>query len=75
MAGQVVVNGLSVMDVIANLRKKNKRYIANALDSLEQTLGENHPHYVEVRKIFLDNFNDYTRSVLVSFIGDIEGLE
>lgn len=72
--GPVVIDGFNMFDIVTMIGKKNKRYIANALDEIEQILGGDTEAFVKVRKIFLDNQNDYTRSILVTLFGDIEGL-
>lgn len=71
---QVVIDGLNMFDVITIISKKNKRYIANALDEMEEILGSDTEAFLKVRKIFLDSQNDYTRSIFVTLFGDIEGI-
>ena len=73
--GKVVINGLSVFDIVNKVGKKSRRYIASALSDVEDVLGEDSEEFQQVRKIFLDNFNDYTRSILIFLLGDIEGLQ
>ncbi len=71
---QVVIEGMNMFDVITIISKKNKRYIANALDEMEEILGSDTEKFIKVRKIFLDTQNDYTRSIFVTLFGDIEGI-
>lgn len=71
---QVVIEGMNMFDVITIISKKNKRYIANALDEMEEILGSDTEQFIKVRKIFLDTQNDYTRSIFVTLFGDIEGI-
>ncbi len=71
---QVVIDGLNMFDIITIINKKNKRYIANALDEMEDILGSDTEQFVKVRKVFLDTQNDYTRSIFVTLFGDIEGI-
>ncbi len=73
-ATQVVIEGMNMFDVITIISKKNKRYIANALDEMEEILGSDTEKFIKVRKIFLDTQNDYTRSIFVTLFGDIEGI-
>lgn len=70
----ILVNGIDMLDIITDFSKKNKRYIANTLKDLEQVLGKDTKEYIAVRKLFLDNFNDFTRALLVQLFGNIEGL-
>ncbi len=72
--GQVTIDGLNMFDIITMINKKNKRYIANALDEMEEVLGSDTEQFIKVRKIFLDTQNDYTRSIFVTLFGDIEGI-
>ncbi len=71
---QVVIDGLNMFDIITIISKKNKRYIANALDEMEEILGSDTKAFLKVRKVFLDSQNDYTRSIFVTLFGDIEGI-
>jgi len=72
--GQVIIDGLNMFDVITFLDKKKRRYIKVALDSLEDILSPDSEQFVAARKIFLDKFNDYHRSILITLFGNIEGL-
>jgi len=72
--GQVVIDGLDMFDIITWISKKNRRYIANGLRDLEEILGKDTEAYVRARKLYLDSFNDYTRSILITLFGNIEGL-
>ena len=72
--GSIVIEGLNMFDVITILNKKNRRYIANALDEMEEVLRSDTEQFVKVRKVLLDTMNDYTRSVFVTLFGNIEGI-
>lgn len=72
--GQVVIDGLNMFDVINLISRKNRRYMANALDELEEVLGKDSEQFIKARKIVLDTMNDYTRSVFVTLFGNIEGI-
>ena len=73
-SGQVVIDGVDIFDIVTWINKKNKKYLANGMDEVERVLGKDSEEFIKVRKIFLDTFNDYTRSILVSLFGNIEGL-
>lgn len=72
--GQVIIDGLNMFDVINLISRKNRRYMANALDELEEILGKDSEQFIKARKIVLDTMNDYTRSVFVTLFGNIEGI-
>jgi hypothetical protein len=76
MSGQLeIVQGLDLLDITRFLAKKNKSYQARILDELEQILGADTEEFKTVRKLFLDGFNEYTRSVLRTIFGtDLESL-
>jgi hypothetical protein len=71
---KIIIDGLNMFDVINWVTKKNRRYIANGLRELEEILGKDTESFIRARKLYLDNFNDYTRSILVTLFGNIEGL-
>jgi single-stranded DNA-specific DHH superfamily exonuclease len=65
-------DGLSEFELIKQLNKKKKKYCALILTDVEE-LGINQDVYKKIRKIVLDNMNDYTRGVF-SLVGiNIEG--
>jgi hypothetical protein len=72
--GTVVIDGFNMFDVITLIQKKNKRYMANALDEAEEVLDKDSEAFLQIRKIILDTMNDYTRSVFVTLFGNIEGI-
>lgn len=74
VGGTVVIDGLNMFDIINFIQKKNKRYMANALDEFEEVLDKDSEAFLKVRKILLDTMNDYTRSVFVTLFGNIEGI-
>lgn len=68
------MNGLDLLDVLGLIKRKQRRYIALLLNDVEEIMADD-PKYTYVRKILLDYFNDYTRSIFRILIGDdIEGL-
>jgi len=71
----VVIDGVDMFDVIRFIRKKNKRFLANILSTLEMVIPPDSSQFVQVRKLILDGMNDYTRSILMTLFGDIEGLD
>jgi len=74
IGGQVIIDGFNMFDIITIIQKKNRRYIANALDEMEEVLGKDSEQFVATRKVLLDTMNDFTRSVFVTLFGNIEGI-
>jgi hypothetical protein len=70
----VVIQGLDLLDIIKFIARKNKKYQAMLLNDLEEVLPADSEEYKKVRKLFLDCFNNYTRSVLRAIFGDVEHL-
>ena len=72
---EVIVSGLDLIDVIELTDKKLKKYIAITLQDLEETFqerGVDESHFKFFRKIVLDGYNNYTRSLMRILLGDIE---
>jgi hypothetical protein len=65
-----VIQGLDIIDLILVVGQKNKKFTAIALQEIEEVLGKDSEEYKTIRKIFLDSFNNYTRSVMRSIFGD-----
>lgn len=74
MDPEVIIEGLDVIDVVRYITRKKDKFLAIALSDLEETMDKDSNEYKYVRKVFLDAFNDYTRSTLRTFFGNIEGL-
>lgn len=71
--GRQIVLGLDLIDVINFISRKNKQDIAKALQELELILPKDSEEYVLVRKLFLNYFNDYKRSICRAIFGtDLE---
>jgi protein involved in sex pheromone biosynthesis len=66
----VVIQGLDLLDVVHYIAKKNKRYQAMALSNIEEVLDKDSPEFKHVRKVILDYFNNYTRSVIRNIFGE-----
>jgi hypothetical protein len=65
-----VIQGLDVMDIIAIIGKKNRKYQAVLLGDIEEVIGKDSEEYLKIRKLILDSFNGYTRSILRLIFGD-----
>lgn len=69
---EVVIDGLDLVDVLQQITRKKAKFIKLALDELEKIITDKQ-QYALARKVLLDGFNDYTRSLMRAFFGDIEG--
>jgi len=66
---------LDLIELFSSIKKVRNRYLALLLTDVEAVLGDTN-EYVTTRKLILDHFNDYTRSLARVIIGDeIEGLK
>lgn len=74
MESEVTIEGLDVVDVVKYISRKKDKFIAIVLADLEEVMEKDSNEYKYVRKVFLDGFNDYTRSIMRTFFGSIEGL-
>ena len=70
----VVVQGLDLVDIITFISKKNKKFQAITLSEYEEILDKNSAEFKAIRKVTLDNYNNYTRSVVRAIFGDVEGV-
>ena len=69
------INGLDAIDVLKQMNRRQRRYLALLLSDLEEVV-EDKATYRVVRKLVLDHFNDFGRSVARIIVGEeIEGLE
>jgi len=71
---EVVIEGLDVIDVVRYISRKKDKFIAIVLADLEEVMENDSNEYKFIRKVFLDGFNDYTRSVMRTLFGNVEGL-
>ena len=67
-------DGLTDLEIIKLINKRKKRYCAIALNDLEEVMGQT-DSFKDVRKIFLDNMNGFTRSVFTVIGIDVEGIK
>jgi hypothetical protein len=70
------MNIFGMWETIKFLKRKKNKFIAVTLDELENILPKDTQEYELVRKLILDMFNDYHRSVYKIVLGiDVEGQE
>jgi hypothetical protein len=71
---EVVIEGLDIIDVLGETSRKNRKFSAIFLNELDELVSD--PKVKKLlRKAFLDNHNNYTRSIIRMIFGDIEGLD
>ena len=69
-----IIEGLDIIDVVNHIDKKSRSYQAIMLQDIEQIISKDDPKFGKVRKVILDNLNEYTRSLLRMLFGvDYEG--
>lgn len=70
-----IIQGLDVLDLFKFITKKSKKFQAIFLKDLEEIISADDPKYNEIRKLYLDFSNDYTRSIFRIIFGtDFEGV-
>lgn len=65
-----VVQNVEITDLVGFIRRKGKLHQKLILDAVEEVLGRDTPEYTKLRKIVLDNTNDFSRSVVKAIFGD-----
>ena len=68
----IILEGLDIVDVIRITSKKKDKFLALALQELEERAGLSQQQFKVVRKVLLDMANDLHRSELRALLGDIE---
>ena len=68
----VLIQGLDLKDIIGFIEKKNKKFQAITLSEFEEVMDRNSAEFKAIRKITLDNYNNYTRSVVRAIFGEVE---
>lgn len=66
----VKLEGLDEVDIIRAINSKKSLYLRVLLDNLENSIDID--SFNTARKIILDSFNDYSRSIVRLFLGDVE---
>jgi len=74
MAGEIVIEGLDLVDALNVIENKKDKFVAIMLSDVELMFPKNSKEFKYVRKVILDGMNDYTRSYLRILFGDVEGL-
>lgn len=67
----IIIRGFDLLDVVKFIGRTNKKYQAILLSQLED-LDLERETYETIRKLFLDSFNNYTRTIINTIFGDID---
>ena len=67
-----IIQGLDLQDLVKLIAKKSGKFQAILLQDLEEVLPKDkYPgEFTQVRKLVLDSYNDYTRSVMRAIFGN-----
>lgn len=58
-----VVNGIALVDLVGRIDSRKKMYCRLTLDSIERLEESRNLSVATIKKIILDNLNDYNRDV------------
>ncbi len=72
--GGVTIEGLDLIDAINFIHKRNKKYQAILLSDIEDILGKDSEEFQIIRKLVLDSYNDFTRSLIRLLFGNVEDI-
>ena len=64
------IQGVDIIDLIVDVGQKNKKFAAQTLQEIELVVDKDSAEYKQIRKIVLDCFNNYTRSIMRSVFGN-----
>lgn len=56
-----MVNGLALIDAVSRIDARKRMYCRLVLDSVERLDKDGHLSFPVVKKVVLDNFNDFNR--------------
>lgn len=65
-----VIVGLDPIDIYFFINRKSKKYQAVLLHDIEEILGKNSEEFPQIRKLVLDSYGNYTRSIQRIVFGD-----
>lgn len=69
--GIIEISSIGLVDILDVIKRRNGKYIKITLNELEE-LKLDKETFNLVRKIVLDNFNGYQRSLTTLLLGDVE---
>lgn len=68
------INGISLINTVTDIEARKKMYCKLALDDIERLAQSHELKFHMIKKIFLDNMNDFNRDIQ-SIIGFDDGVE
>lgn len=68
------INGISLVATVADIEARKRMYCKLALDSIERLAESKELKFQMIKKIFLDNMNDFNRDIQ-SILGYDDGVE
>lgn len=68
------INGVSLIATVSDIDARKRMYCKLGLDSIERLAQERELKFTMIKKIFLDNFNDFNRDIQ-SILGYDDGVE
>ncbi len=57
------INGVALVEAAADIEKRKRMYCKLSLDALERLDKDGKLTFPQIKKIILDNFNDFSRDV------------
>ena len=67
-----VIQEMDILELVRSIGRKNKKMQAILLQSLEKLVDKDSKEYEEMRKVILDESNNYSRAIVRIIFGDIE---
>jgi hypothetical protein len=65
-----MMQNLEIFDMIEFINQKKRLHQKLALNGIEEILDKNSPEYKAIRKLVLDNSNEFARSIVRSIFGE-----
>lgn len=72
MDNNITIEGLDLIDLVNEIEKKDRRFKAICLQSIEECTSLDQEEFKIVRKVVLDSISSYTRSLIRFLFGEIE---
>jgi hypothetical protein len=67
-----VIQEMDTLELVRSIGRKNKKMQAILLQKLETLVDKDSKEYEEMRKVILDESNNYSRAIVRIIFGDIE---
>lgn len=68
------INGVSLIATVSDIDARKRMYCKLGLDSIERLAQERELKFNMIKKIFLDNFNDFNRDIqsILGYTDEVE---